>query len=275
MIGREMPPPPPHAAAKPGAKVLEVAGLDHPSDDPFGVPLSGVSLDVRAGEIVGIAGISGNGQKELAEVLSGEVALPSGQRDVIRMMDRAVGHLGAAARRKLGFAFVPEERLGRGAVPELPLTDNTLLTAYDRGLVGRGLVRRKQGAALTQACIEGFDVRTPSATAEAGALSGGNLQKFIMGREIMLEPRLLFVAQPTWGVDIGAATAIRRRLVALRDAGTAILMISEEIEELFETCDRLYVLHKGRLSPSLPVQGTTLEQVGEWMIGAAEEHVHA
>ena len=275
MIGREMPPPPPHAAAKPGAKVLEVAGLDHPSHDPFGVPLSGVSLDVRAGEIVGIAGISGNGQKELAEVLSGEVALPSGQRDVIRMMDRAVGHLGAAARRKLGFAFVPEERLGRGAVPELPLTDNTLLTAYDRGLVGRGLVRRKQGAALTQACIEGFDVRTPSATAEAGALSGGNLQKFIMGREIMLEPRLLFVAQPTWGVDIGAATAIRRRLVALRDAGTAILMISEEIEELFETCDRLYVLHKGRLSPSLPVQGTTLEQVGEWMIGAAEEHVHA
>jgi general nucleoside transport system ATP-binding protein len=267
MIGREMPPPPLHTTAKPGPKVLEVAGLDHTSVDPFGVSLSGISLDVRAGEIVGIAGISGNGQKELAEILSGEVTLLSDQRDVIRMLDRSVGHLGAAARRRLGFAFVPEERLGRGAVPELPLTDNALLTAHDRGLVRRGLVQWQREAAFAQACVDEFDVRTPSVQAEAGALSGGNLQKFIMGREIMLEPRLLFVAQPTWGVDIGAATAIRRRLVALRDTGAAILMISEDVEELFETCERLYVIHKGRLSPSLPVQGTTVEQVGEWMIG--------
>jgi simple sugar transport system ATP-binding protein len=118
-------------------------------------------------------------------------------------------------------------------------------------------------------------VRTPGPEAEAGALSGGNLQKFIMGREMMLAPRMMLVVQPTWGVDIGAATEIRQRLVAMRNAGGAILVISEEIDELFDICDTLHVLHDGRLSPALAVRSATVDEVGAWMIGAAPQQVGA
>ena len=270
MLGRDMPPPAHPVPQQLGDIRLELAGLDYANDDPFGVSLSGLSLRVHGGEIVGIAGISGNGQNELAALISGETALPPQGRDVLRMMGQAVGDQGVAARRRLGFAFVPEERLGRGAVPVMSLADNALLTAHGQGLVSRGFIRRAAERAFTAACIARFDVRTRGPEAEAGALSGGNLQKFIMGREIMLAPRVLLVAQPTWGVDIGAATAIRRELVAMRNAGVAILVISEELEELFEICDRLHVLHKGHLSPSLPTRTTSAEAVGAWMIGAGE-----
>ena len=271
MIGRDMPAPLPAEAHAPGPLALELAGLDHSPDDPFAVALQGVSLQLHGGEILGIAGVSGNGQGELARLISGEETRPSIDRDEVRMFGQPVGHLGAAARRRLGFAFVPEERLGRGAVPEMSLSDNALLTAHQFGLVGRGLIDRRAEAAFTAQVIEDFDVRTPGPAAEAGALSGGNLQKFIVGREILLAPKLLFVAQPTWGVDIGAATAIRHRLVALRNAGVAILVISEEIEELFEICDRIQVIRKGRLSPPLRVAETRVEDVGRYMIGAEED----
>ncbi|MFZ1470730.1 MAG: ABC transporter ATP-binding protein [Paracoccaceae bacterium] len=268
MIGRPMPPPvhaTPHGL---GEERLELRGLAYHNEDPFGVSLSEVNLSLRGGEIVGIAGISGNGQQELAALISGEYRVPVGQRDRVRLMGRAVGNQGAAARRKRGFAFVPEDRLGRGAVPDMSLADNALLTAHGRGLVRHGFIQRRAERAFTTECIARFDVRTSGPQAEAGALSGGNLQKFIMGREMMLQPSVLLVAQPTWGVDIGAAQEIRQKLVAMRNEGTAILVISEEIDELFEICDRLQVLHKGRLSPSLPTATTTVEEVGAWMIGA-------
>ncbi len=267
MIGREVPPavqPTPHGL---GEERLTLSGLDYASDDPFGVSLTDLSLSVRGGEILGIAGISGNGQQELAALISGEITLPRA-RDVVRLMGKPVGDLGAAGRRARGFAFVPEDRLGRGAVPDMSLADNALLTAHSRGLVQRGFIRRRAERAFTADCITRYDVRTPGPQAEAGALSGGNLQKFIVGREMMLDPQVLLVAQPTWGVDIGAASDIRQRLVAMRNAGAAILVISEEIDELFEICDRLQVLHKGRLSPSLAVGATTVDEVGTWMIGA-------
>lgn len=267
MIGRTMPPPLPATVQPPGAVRLELSGLDYRNDDPFGVSLTDISLKVQSGEIVGIAGISGNGQQELAALISGELVQPG---DSIRMMDLPVGAMGVAARRKLGFAFVPEERLGRGAVPEMSLSDNALLTAHGAGLVARGFIRRTSERSFTAACIARYDVRTPGPDAEAGALSGGNLQKFIMGREMMLEPKLLLVSQPTWGVDIGAATDIRQRLIAMRNAGAAILVISEELEELFQICDRLHVLHKGHLSPSLPTAQTNAEEVGTYMIGAGK-----
>ena len=266
MIGRPMPQPvhpTPHGL---GEVRLELVGLDHANDDPFGVSLADVTLAVRGGEILGIAGISGNGQQELAALVSGETLAT---RDAVRLRGQPVGNLGAAARRTRGFAFVPEDRLGRGAVPDMSLADNVLLTAHARGLVRNGFIRRGAERAFTAEAITRFDVRTPGPEAEAGALSGGNLQKFIMGREMMLEPAVLLVAQPTWGVDIGAATEIRQRLVAMRNAGAAILVISEEIDELFEICDRLQVLHKGRLSPSLEVALTSVAEVGTWMIGAA------
>ena len=268
MIGRPMPPPvhpTPHGL---GEERLALSNLTFANEDPFGVSLKDVSLSVRGGEILGIAGISGNGQQELAALISGEIAFKSIASSVI-LMGHPVGVLGAAARRKRGLAFVPEDRLGRGAVPDMSLADNALLTAHSRGLVQNGFINRKAERAFTADCIARFDVRTAGPQAEAGSLSGGNLQKFIMGREMMLEPSVLLVAQPTWGVDIGAASEIRQRLVAMRNAGAAIVVISEEIDELFEICDRLQVLHKGHLSPSQDVAATSVEQIGTYMIGAA------
>ncbi|TWF52371.1 ABC transporter ATP-binding protein [Neorhizobium alkalisoli] len=269
MIGRDMPQPTPPAPNAMGEKRLELIGLDYMPDDPFAVPLSKVSLTLRAGEILGIAGISGNGQSELAALISGETRLGQHEHDRIFMMGRDVGQMGAAARRRLGFAFVPEDRLGRGAVPEMSLTLNGLLTAHPLKLLRRGLVDRSKAKAFAEDCIRDYDVRTPGPDAEAGSLSGGNLQKFIVGREIMLAPGLLFVAQPTWGVDIGAAMAIRQRLVKLRNEGMAILVISEELEELFELSDFIQVLHHGTLSPPLVTRDTKPEEIGRYMIGSA------
>jgi general nucleoside transport system ATP-binding protein len=268
MIGRAIPPPPVTVSHDLGEKRLELVGLNFKNNDPFGVSLSHLKLSVRGGEIIGIAGISGNGQRELAALISGEVALSAHVCDRIRMMGKSVGHLGVAARRRLGFAFVPEDRLGRGAVPELSLSDNSLLTAHAQGLVKHGFIRRRAEELFTRRCISSFDVRTQGPDAEAGTLSGGNLQKFIIGREMSLQPKLLLVAQPTWGVDVGAASDIRQRLVAMRNVGIAILVISEEIDELFQICDTVHVLHKGQLTGPLATASTTIEEVGGHMIGA-------
>ncbi|ANL30430.1 sugar ABC transporter ATP-binding protein (plasmid) [Rhizobium phaseoli] len=267
MIGRDMPEPIPPLPLAEGEKRLELIGLDY-RVDPFAVPLSNVSLAVRAGEILGIAGISGNGQSELAALISGETVLPRDQCEQIFMMGRDVGTLDAAARRRLGFAFVPEDRLGRGAVPEMSLALNSLLTAHPLDLVRHGLLDKTRANSFTSECIRDYDVRIPGPEAEAGSLSGGNLQKFIVGREIMLAPKLLFLAQPTWGVDISAAAAIRKRLISLRNEGMAILIISEELEELFELCDFIQVLHHGTLSPPLVTRDTKPEEIGRYMIGA-------
>lgn len=223
-------------------------------------------MSLCSGQIVGIAGISGNGQQEIATLISGETL--SAKPDMITILGKPAGGLGPAERRKLGFSFVPEERLGRGAVPEMSLADNTLLTAHRQGMLKAGFIKRKIEQLFTDTCILDFDVRTPSPNAEAGALSGGNLQKFILGREIMLAPKVMLVSQPTWGVDVGAATTIRRRLLEMRSQGAAILVISEELEELFEICDVLHVLSEGQLSEPLDAATTTAQDIGTYMIGA-------
>lgn len=270
MIGRDIPHLSSPQTVEQGPVRLEVAGLSVPAADPFGVSLKDISLQVRAGEILGIAGVSGNGQSELAAVISGETPLPAALPGELRMMGRDVRPLNPGARRKLGFAFVPEDRLGQGAVPELSLVKNSILTAHATGMVKSGMIRRNRAAAFTRDCIAEYDVRTPGPSAEAGALSGGNLQKFIIGRELMLDPDLLFLNQPTWGVDIGAATAIRKRLINLRNAGCAILVISEELEELFELADHIQVLTEGRVSARFKTSDTAPEDIGRAMIGAGE-----
>ncbi|MEM7519523.1 MAG: ABC transporter ATP-binding protein [Pseudomonadota bacterium] len=267
MIGREMPKLAKAAARVAGDVRLRLNALAHPRASRFGTTLDAIDLTLRSGEIVGIAGISGNGQQELAALVSGEVTAQ--QPGMVEIMGQKAGHLGPMARRRLGFSFVPEERLGRGAVPEMSLADNSLLTAHGRNMLSRGFIRRQVERAFTRDCIAEFDVRTPGPDAEAGALSGGNLQKFILGRELMLEPDVMLVSQPTWGVDIGAATAIRQRLLALRDQGCAILVISEEMEELFELCSRLHVLNDGRLTQALNAAETTPQEIGRYMIGSA------
>lgn len=280
MVGRSIP----QIAARPHARdsrppLLKISALSTTNADPFGISLRNIDLSVHGGEIVGIAGVSGNGQQELSRLISGEdsgTALPHG---TIAMLGKPVTGLGVTARRGLGFAFVPEERLGRGAVPTMSLAQNALLTSHDKGMLQNGFVRRQRLDAFTRACISDFDVKCGGPQAAAQSLSGGNLQKFIVGRELMLGPRLLFVAQPTWGVDIGAATAIRQRLLDLRDQGIAILVISEELEELFQITDRMHVLHGGALSPSLVTAEITPDEIGEYMIGAtaasASEAPHA
>ena len=244
---------------------LRLEQLSHPTEDPFGVHLKGINLEVRSGEIVGIAGVSGNGQQELLRAISGEEPLRN--RDAVQMCGVPVGRMSASGRRTLGMCFVPEERLGRGAVPRLTLTENILLTAYRKGMTWSGLIRFGVARRFAEECIKRFDVKCGGAGSEAKSLSGGNLQKFIVGREIMQNPRLLVLAQPTWGVDVGAASFIRGSLLELRKSGTAVLVISEELEELFEICDRLVVIAKGTLSPSIDTSATDVEEIGVWMSG--------
>ncbi|WP_347557179.1 ABC transporter ATP-binding protein [Robbsia sp. KACC 23696] len=240
--------------------------------DPFGAQLQDISLTLHAGEILGIAGISGNGQAELLSALSGEAALGrDAAPDTLTLCGQPITQLGVAARRALGLAYVPEERLGRGAVPAMSLIDNAALTdAPDRGprmledgWFGR--LRRGMARAYSLRWIEEFDVRCSGPDALAQSLSGGNLQKFIVARELSRAPRVLLIAQPTWGVDIGAATLIRQRLLDMAAQGTAILLISEELSEIFALADRIAVLANGRLTEPFETSKTTPEQIGQWM----------
>ena len=263
MIGAE-PPELEHRPLHAGEAVLRVNGLTLASDDPFGTALADIALTVRAGEVVGIAGVSGNGQGELLRALSGEdTRAPAGS---VLLGAQDVARLGPGRRRALGLHFVPEERLGRGAVPTLSLAQNLLLSRRDA--VGPlGWVRVGALKAQAQAIIARYQVKANGPGAAAKSLSGGNLQKFIVGREIEANPKLLIVSQPTWGVDVGASAQIRGAILALRDAGCAVLVVSEELEELFEISDRLHVIAKGRLSPSLDRADATVERIGEWMSG--------
>jgi len=264
MIGRELPVCAVPAFSGEATPVLSVRGLSHTPDDPFGTALKDIALEVRRGEILGIAGISGNGQAELLAALSGETTGPA---STVSLAGTPVGHLDAGRRRKQGLAFVPEERLGRGAVPPMSLADNATLSAHGQGLVKHGLLRPKAAWAFAKTCIERFDVRCGGPGAAARSLSGGNLQKFIVGREIMQQPIAMVVAQPTWGVDVGAAAFLRQTLIDLSRSGVAILVISEELEELFEICDRIAVLAEGRLSEAVPKHQTNAEKIGLQMSG--------
>jgi general nucleoside transport system ATP-binding protein len=263
MIGAE-PPQLEHHAREPGEVVLRVQGLSLPAEDQFGHDLDDITFDVRAGEVVGIAGVSGNGQRELLFALSGEDQ--RARPEMIQVTGQNVGRYGPAHRRHLGLHFVPEERLGRGAVPSLSLAQNLLLTRTET--VGRsGWISLKALREQAADIIRRFNVKAGGPDAAAKSLSGGNLQKFIVGREIDAKPKLLIVSQPTWGVDVGASAQIRAAILALRDAGCAVLVLSEELEELFEISDRMHVIAKGRLSPSIDRVRATVTLIGEWMSG--------
>jgi len=253
-----------HRTPRPGRVALRVHDLHLPKPDRFGVALDAVSLEVREGEVVGIAGVSGNGQQELLAALSGED--PRAQAHAVELFGAPVGRKGAGARRKLGLHFVPEERLGRGAVPTLSLATNLLLTRHEAlrrlGWIDRGALRSQ-----AEGIIGRFRVKAAGPAAPAKSLSGGNLQKYIVGREIDAIPRVLIVAQPTWGVDVGASAQIHAELLQLAEAGCAVLVVSEELEELFEITDRLHVIARGRLSPAIDTGAATVELVGEWMSG--------
>ncbi len=263
MIGRE-PPRLTQRTPRLGEVALRVHDLHLEKPDRFGTNLAGVDLTVRAGEIVGIAGVSGNGQQELLAALSGED--PRAAASAVLLLGKPIGRKGAGARRKLGLHFVPEERLGRGAVPTLTLAANLLLTRHE-ALRRLGFIDRQALRTQAEGILGRFRVTASGPGAVARSLSGGNLQKYIVGREIDAVPKVLIVAQPTWGVDVGASAQIRSELLALADAGCAVLVVSEDLDELFEVSDRMYVIARGRLSPPVATRQATVEMIGEWMSG--------
>ena len=197
--------------------------------------------------------------------LSGERKIRD--RGSITLDGQRCGRLGPAARRMLGLAFVPEERLGRGAVPEMSLADNALLTGYQSGMVRGGFIQLGRVRDYAADVRAAFDVRSAGIDAEARSLSGGNLQKFIIGREVGLQPKMLILAYPTWGVDVGAATRIHQAIIDLKTDGASALMVSEDLDELFEICDRIAVIAEGRLSPAVKNGEASVEELGMWMAG--------
>jgi simple sugar transport system ATP-binding protein len=255
------------AGRKPTMPRLVVNNLSMEPDDPHGVRLKHISLELRGGEILGIAGVAGNGQDELFAALSGE-RLSSDPATVV-IDGKAAGQLSITHRRRLGAAFVPEERLGHGTAPRMKLSENALLTGHAAsGMVRRGFIDTAATLKAVDRATEAFDVRKAKRDPEAASLSGGNLQKFVVGREILRNPAVLVVNQPTWGVDAGAAAVIRQALIDLAAGGAAVLVTSQDLDELIEITDRIAVMFHGRLSEPLATADASRENLGLLMGGS-------
>jgi general nucleoside transport system ATP-binding protein len=277
MVGGDIHVVRPTAKSESNLPRLTLDRLNLPQDGHFGVALRDISLQVAGGEVVAIAGIAGNGQSELFDAISGEKLVK--RNEALHIAGKPCGRRGITERRKLGAAFVPEERLGHGAVPGFKLSENVILTrhASDRKLTRSGTIDREAALAMSEKVIKAFDVRKGKPDPEARALSGGNLQKFVVGRELDRSPPVLVVNQPTWGVDAGAAATIRQALVDLARAGSAILVISQDLDEIFEIADRIAVISRGQLSEAYPAAEITAEKIGLLMAGEHEvrEERHA
>jgi simple sugar transport system ATP-binding protein len=246
---------------------LAVESLDLPAASDFGIALKGINLEVHGGEILGIAGIAGEGQSELMAALTGERR--ADRAEAITIDGTPTGYLGPTGRRTLGAAFVPEERNGHAAVSDMTLAENVVLTDQTAsGSSPLGFIDFAAARQKTTAIRERFDVRSGSEHPVASALSGGNLQKFVVGREILRQPGVLVVSQPTWGVDAGAASVIRQALIDLAASGAAVVVISQDLDEIFSISDRIAVMQGGRLSPAENAADMTAEQVGLLMGGA-------
>ena len=261
---------PARAAGELGPVALKVEGLSVPSPSAFGTSLKDVGFEVRQGEVLGIGGVAGNGQDELLAALSGEIRTAEG---VVRLHGRGVGHLGPNERRRDGICTAPEERLGHAAAPDMSLTENALLSgAVRRHLTRNGFIDWARTRAFAEEVVKTFDVRTPGIATAARALSGGNLQKFVIGREILQEPEIIVVNQPTWGVDAAAAAFIRQALLDRAAKGAAVVVISQDIDEIVEIADRFAALNEGRLSEPVSTKGLTLERIGLMLGGAHGMH---
>jgi general nucleoside transport system ATP-binding protein len=268
---RTPPPRPPLPADAPPLLVLDRLTVRSPNQ--FGTDLKEVSLSVAGGEILGIAGIAGNGQSELMDVLSGEIL--AGRPESVRIGGVAAGNMGPQQRRRLRGCFVPEERNGHGAVTTMTLAENAFLSGYLRGaLVRFGVIDRKRTFAFAEDIIKRFAVRATGPKAEARLLSGGNLQKFLVGREILQNPSVLVINQPTWGVDAGAALAIHEAIMGLAAAGAAVMIISQDLDEIFVLADRIAVIAGGRVSEPVSTRSATVESIGRLMGGATHTEAH-
>lgn len=265
MVGATLTPPERRAQPQ-GEVVLGVSDLSLPSPIPFGTSLKNIAFTVARGEVLGIAGVAGNGQDELLLALSGELKAPA---DRIRINGHPVGDMGPEARRRAGLVAAPEERLGHAAVPDMSLVENALLSgAVRKGLTRRGFIDWGASEAFASQIVQEFDVRTPGTHVAARALSGGNLQKFVVGRELSQDPAVIVINQPTWGVDAAAAAAIRQAILNRAAGGAAVVVISQDLDELLEISDNFAALNEGRLSRPRPVEGLTIDEIGLMMGGA-------
>ena len=256
---------------EPGAVRLALEGLAVASPGQFGTSLKGITLEVRAGEVLGLAGVAGNGQDELLGALSGELRSSPG---MVKLDGVEVGAKGPGDRRRMGLLTAPEERLGHAAAPDMSLTENAALTAADRKQIAKnGFLNWGRARGFAKEIIARFDVRTPGTENAARSLSGGNLQKFVIGREVMQDPQVLVVNQPTWGVDAAAAAVIRQALLDLAAGGAAVVVISQDLDELMEVSDRFAALNEGRLSDIRPAKGLTVDEIGLMMGGAHDMEV--
>ncbi len=269
MVGGDIHVVRPQSMGKTGKPRLVLKNLSLAADGPFSVALKNISLSVTAGEVVAIAGVAGNGQAEFFDAVSGERPVAAG---MILLDDISCGSVSISKRRKAGAAYVPEERLGHGAVPTMPLSQNVILSrhAVDEKLVKSGLVQKDGARQASERVITTYDVRKGKPDPEARALSGGNLQKFVVGRELDRKPSVMVINQPTWGVDAGAAASIRQALVDLARSGSAVLVISQDLDEIFEIADRIAVISRGHLSEAKPAHDMNREEIGLLMAGAHE-----
>jgi simple sugar transport system ATP-binding protein len=264
MVGAVLTPPVRAGRAK-GEVALEVSGLSVASPIPFGTSLKAVSFTVRKGEVLGIAGVAGNGQDELLLALSGELRSAAG---AVKIAGVAMGEAGPNDRRRAGLVAAPEERLGHAAAPDMSLVENALLSGVVRqGLTKRGFIDWAAAEEFAAGIVKDFDVRTPGTHVAARALSGGNLQKFVVGRELSQTPGVIVINQPTWGVDAAAAAAIRQAILDRASSGAAVVVISQDLDELLEIADDFAALNGGRLTPTRPVHGLTVDEIGLMMGG--------
>ncbi|WP_258564202.1 ATP-binding cassette domain-containing protein [Streptomyces himalayensis] len=268
MVGRDLSLDVDRAPARPTGSALQVRGLTY--EAPTGQSLQGIDFDVAAGEIVGLAGIEGNGQTELAEILAGLRRPTSG---AIRVDGTDTAGLDVAGHRGAGIGYVPEDRLRNGAALDESIADNLVVDRHHRApLARRGLLRPSAVRDHAEHLIEDYAIRTPDASVPVRALSGGNMQKVIVARELSAQPRLLIASQVTRGVDIGAMRFMYERLVAARDAGAGVLLVSADLTELLALADRLLVIKDGRLVARFDdTSGLTEKRVGLYML-SVERH---
>ena len=249
---------------------LEIRNLNKANTSDFGISLTNINVTVNYGEILGIAGIAGNGQTELMEILSGETICD--KEDQIFLDGVPIGFEDITKRRKLGIETIPEERTLHATVPNLKINENTFLTYFpkynqNRSFIGKILNNPENSLVESEQIIKENDVRCPEPNPMASQLSGGNLQKFILGRSLANNPKVAIFSQPTWGVDIGAATTIRQKLLNLSQTGKAVILISQDLEEIFQLSDKIAVLNNGNLSEVLSANDISAANVGLLMGG--------
>jgi len=265
MVGSELPSPETRESTVTDVEVLTVEGLTL-ANDAGRLLLDGIDLTIHKGEVLGIAGVEGNGQAELVETIMGMHTSATG---TVRLESDVITGWSTRRRREAGIGYIPEDRTRHGLLLEAPLWENRILGHQTQRPNAKGiLVDRKGAKADTQRIVEEYDVRTPSIDVMANALSGGNQQKLIVGREMSGQPRLLIAAHPTRGVDVGAQAAIWDEIRKARAAGLGVLLISADLDELIGLSDHIKVLLRGRLVADADPQTVTPEQLGSAMTGA-------